>query len=1300
MARTKILFLAANPDTTTPLHAGREVRRIRERLASAAYGGSIEIVERWAVRPGDLQPALLEVRPQIVHFSGHGNDERELMLEGDSGSPQPVGKRVLGELFRLRGDGVRLVVLSACHSLPQAEAIAEHVDCAIGMRLSIGSEAATELSAALYHAIASGDSIQRAFESARLHVEALGIPEHRTPQLVVRRTGVDPARIVFTGPVQPTDVVLSSGAPIAGSVSQPERSRFHVPFLQNKGFVGREDDLERLHALLQKGEAVGVRPAALTGMGGIGKTQLAVEYAYRYRQAYPDGIYWVNAADDWQAELARLAVDVGCDAGDAPEGERRLRLALAFAAFLKERPGALLIFDNVEEPLELRTPKAGFIPEQLGCRLLFTTRRRELGSSFASIDVRVLPEETALRLLLSSEPRQRLLEAGAEAAMGAKTEMDAAKAICRTLGYLPLALVLAAAYLGRYPSITLSGYLKRILREGALAAVDAANVDPRTLATRHNAAVKATLRTQWEALAGDNDAEQVMKTAALLAEAAEVPRARLSLLTGLAVQPEAEGYPAPLAEALGKLEGLSLVEELTDEAIRLHPLVREFAAGTIEGRDAFGRQCAHRLTVALWDMGRLSTEVAGRTVGAVLADLRVAEELAGAPGAARLQRFIRPLDREAHCLRRWDSAKEPAFFLQQLRNRCFEMDLGDVMALAEAKLKERKLPWLRERIRTSRESEALVRTLEGHSIMVNGVAVTADGRFAVSASSDSTLKVWDLATGQAVRTLEGHHDWVKGVAVTPDGRFAVSASGDNTLKVWDLATGQAARTLEGHSNRVKGVAVTPDGRFAVSASSDNTLKVWDMGTGHAVRTLEGHSNIVNGVAVTADGRFAVSASSDNTLKVWDLATGQAVRTLEDHSDGVNGVAVTVDGRFAISASSDNTLKVWDLASGQAVDTLEGHSYGVNGVAVTLDGRFAVSASSDRTLKVWDMASGQTVRTLEGHSYGVNGVAVTADGRFAVSTSADARLKVWDLASGHSVHALEGHRHGVKGVAVTPDGRFALSASADNTLKVWDLATGQAVRTLAGHSYGVKGVAVTPDGQFAVSASSDNTLIVWHLATGQAVRTLQGHSYWVNDVAVTPDGRCAVSVSDDGTLKVWDLATGQAVRTIEIYSGSVNGVAVTPDGRFAVYASNNKTLKVWDLATGQAVRKLEGHSYGVNGVAATADGRFAVSASNDSTLKVWDLATGQAVRTLQGHSRWVNGVAVTADGRFAVSVSHDNTLKVWDLATGQAVSTLEAHAPLLCCAFTSNGTMIIAGDTAGGVHFIDWLHAEPILRAQR
>jgi WD40 repeat protein len=97
--------------------------------------------------------------------------------------------------------------------------------------------------------------------------------------------------------------------------------------------------------------------------------------------------------------------------------------------------------------------------------------------------------------------------------------------------------------------------------------------------------------------------------------------------------------------------------------------------------------------------------------------------------------------------------------------------------------------------------------------------------------------VWDLETGREFRKLFGHSDAVFGVAVTADGKRAVSASGDRTLKVWDLATGRALRTLQGHSDSVLGVALTPDGKRAVSASEDRTLKVWDPDTGRLIATF-------------------------------------------------------------------------------------------------------------------------------------------------------------------------------------------------------------------------------------------------------------------------------------------------------------------------------------------------------------------------------------------------------------------------------------------------------------------------------
>jgi WD40 repeat protein len=304
------------------------------------------------------------------------------------------------------------------------------------------------------------------------------------------------------------------------------------------------------------------------------------------------------------------------------------------------------------------------------------------------------------------------------------------------------------------------------------------------------------------------------------------------------------------------------------------------------------------------------------------------------------------------------------------------------------------------------------RTLEGHSSPVSSVAVTSDGRFAVSGSADTTLRVWDLASGRTLRTLEGHPNDVEAVAVTPDGHRAVSGSEDGTLRVWDLASGETLRTLEGHSSWISAVAVTPDGRCVVSSSGDGTLRVWDLASGETLRIVEGHRlgrvGAVNVVAVTPDGRSAVSGSGagDGTLLVWDVASGETLRTMEGHERGVSAVAVTPDSSCVVSGCSDGTLRVWDLASGRALRTLEGHGEAW-AVAVTPDGRSVVSGSSDGTLRVWDLASGRMLRTLEGHRSGVSAVAVTPDGRFAVSGSHDGTLRVWDLAGSSSTRQAPG-----------------------------------------------------------------------------------------------------------------------------------------------------------------------------------------------------------------------------------------------------------------------------------------------------
>ena len=389
--------------------------------------------------------------------------------------------------------------------------------------------------------------------------------------------------------------------------------------------------------------------------------------------------------------------------------------------------------------------------------------------------------------------------------------------------------------------------------------------------------------------------------------------------------------------------------------------------------------------------------------------------------------------------------KYPGQFASQMVGRLLPYhDLPSIKQFTERIAQGSPKPWLRPlRAALHPPGTSLVRTLEGHKGAVLCVALSGDGRLAVSASADKTLKVWDVETGRVLRTLEGHGGWVNGVALSGDGRRAVSASSDTTLKVWDLETGRELHILTGHGGWVNGVALSGDGRLAVSASADKTLKVWDVETGRVLRTLEGHGGRVNGVALSGDGRRAVSASSDHTLKVWDVETGRELRTLEGHRDSVYGVALSWDGQRAVSASYDENLKVWDVETGREMRTLTGHNRGVRGVALSGDGRRAISASDDDTLKVWNVETGCVVRPLKGHDRRVYGVALSGDGRRAVSASEDRNLKVWDVETGRELRPHEGHREGVRRVALSGDGRRAVSASYSKTLnlKVWDVEMG-------------------------------------------------------------------------------------------------------------------------------------------------------------------------------------------------------------------------------------------------------------------
>ncbi|MDF5715597.1 MAG: pentapeptide repeat-containing protein [Rhizonema sp. NSF051] len=178
-----ILILAANPKTTSSLRLDEEVREIDAGLQRAKKRELFDIKQRWAVRVQDIYQALLDFKPQFVHFSGHNSGDDGLVLEDETGNVQLVETVALASLFKLFATDIECVVLNACYSEVQASALAQHIPYVIGMNKTIGDRAAIKFATGFYSALSSGECVEFAYKLGCNVIQLDGIAEHLTPVL-------------------------------------------------------------------------------------------------------------------------------------------------------------------------------------------------------------------------------------------------------------------------------------------------------------------------------------------------------------------------------------------------------------------------------------------------------------------------------------------------------------------------------------------------------------------------------------------------------------------------------------------------------------------------------------------------------------------------------------------------------------------------------------------------------------------------------------------------------------------------------------------------------------------------------------------------------------------------------------------------------------------------------------------------------------------------------------------------------------------------------------------------------------
>jgi WD40 repeat protein len=282
-------------------------------------------------------------------------------------------------------------------------------------------------------------------------------------------------------------------------------------------------------------------------------------------------------------------------------------------------------------------------------------------------------------------------------------------------------------------------------------------------------------------------------------------------------------------------------------------------------------------------------------------------------------------------------------------------------------------------------------TIEGNTNTVSSVVFSTDSTRFLTGSYDGSTRLWDTASGKQVVRMEvpsaaagpfggSMFSYVFSVAISRDGKRAVSGGLDNTMHLWDLESGKELHRFEGHSDGVWTVDLSPDGRLAASGSFDKTARVWDVQSGSTLQKFEGSFAGALAVRFMPDGHQLIASGADNTVRVWDLTNGHELHRLKGHSDPVQAIAVSTDGRYVLTGSQDSTARLWDLEHDRELCKFEGHTNTVASVDFSPDGRFVLTGSSDSSIRLWDRNSGKQLATIAEFAGGGWAV-VDPDGRF-------------------------------------------------------------------------------------------------------------------------------------------------------------------------------------------------------------------------------------------------------------------------------------------------------------------------------
>ena len=392
--------------------------------------------------------------------------------------------------------------------------------------------------------------------------------------------------------------------------------------------------------------------------------------------------------------------------------------------------------------------------------------------------------------------------------------------------------------------------------------------------------------------------------------------------------------------------------------------------------------------------------------------------------------------------------------------------------------------------------------LDGHTRKVDALTFSSDGKTLASGDADGGIRLWNIAAdgdqftlsrllgavkGKRLsdsRTLTEHKRSIEALAFTADGTTLVSASRDTTMRLWDVDTGNWHAMMEGHTEPIKALGFLEDGKTLASGSSDCTLRLWNTETQNQQLIPIKHRWSAFDFDFSEDGKTVAIGSTGGNVRLWSRDIEDFIATFKTaHKGYINQIAFSPDDKMLASGSRSGTVELWDVLNHQRIATLQGHTDEIRALTFSPDGKTVATAEKGEAIIVlWDTIDiGRKTALLAGNTTETGALTFSPDGKTIVSGHRDGSIYSWDVATGKRLLTFTGNAKSVTALAFSPDGKMFATSSIDGSIRLWYPSTYTPIGDpLIGHVGRINELTFSPDGNTLFSGGSDGTILFWDL----------------------------------------------------------------------------------------------------------------------------------------------------------------------------------------------------------------------------